>query len=132
MMPRAVDADERALSVRGPAQRLSPGGTEPAPLGAHARLPRHFLTKSQRYSTTFRAIRAERRVWWLREDLAAIDRDTGDPNDIPIDVTIVVVINDWQAIHFGHRDDAERELAAAIPERNRQQRHSRIQQRSAA
>lgn len=27
----------------------------------------HFLTKSQRYSTTFRVIRGERRVWRLRE-----------------------------------------------------------------
>jgi hypothetical protein len=32
----------------------------------------HFLTKSQRYSTTFRAIRDERRTWRLGHDLAAL------------------------------------------------------------
>jgi hypothetical protein len=36
------------------------------------------------------------------------------------------VINDWAPVHFGHRDDAERELASAIAERNRQQRQSRV------
>jgi hypothetical protein len=82
----------------------------------------HFLTKSQRYSTTFRTICAERRTWRLAQDLAALDRNTDDPNAIPIDLATVVVINDWQPIRFGHRDDAERELAAAIAERNRQQR----------
>jgi len=92
----------------------------------------HFLTKSQRYSTTFRAIRGGRRVWRLREDLAALDRDTDDPNDIPIDLATVVVINDWWPVRFGHRDDAERELAAAIAERNRQQRRSNVTARGAA
>ncbi|HEY4421943.1 MAG TPA: helix-turn-helix domain-containing protein [Pseudonocardia sp.] len=35
------------------------------------------------------------------------------------------MINDWAPVRFGHRDDAERELAAAIAERNRQQRRRR-------
>ncbi|MGH3568651.1 MAG: replication initiator [Pseudonocardia sp.] len=82
----------------------------------------HFLTKSQRYSTTFRAIRAEERRWRLRQDLAALDTD---PNGHTIDPDSVVVINDWVPVRFGHRDDAERELATAIAERNRAQRRSK-------
>jgi hypothetical protein len=91
----------------------------------------HFLTKSQRYSVTFRAIRHERRIWRLREDLAALDRATHDPTDIPIDLGSVVVINDWAPVRFGHRDDAERELAAAIAERNRQHRRTTTTRRAA-
>ncbi|GAA2538870.1 replication initiator [Pseudonocardia hydrocarbonoxydans] len=79
----------------------------------------HFLTKSQRYSTTFRAMRADRRLWRLREDLAALDTD---PNGHLVDLDTVVVVNDWQPVRFGHRDEGERELAAAIAERNRQHR----------
>ena len=91
----------------------------------------HFLTKSQRYSTTFRAIRGERRAWRLREDLAQLGRDTDGPNDFAPDLDTVTAINDWRPVHFGHRDHAERELAMAIAERNRQQRRSTIDSRSA-
>jgi hypothetical protein len=45
----------------------------------------HFLTKSQHYSTTFRAIRDKRRTWRLGHDLTALDRATEDPNHNPID-----------------------------------------------
>jgi hypothetical protein len=82
----------------------------------------HFLTKSHRYSITFRAIRHERRTWRLAQDLAELDAATDDPNEIPIDLRTVTVINDWMPVRFGHRDHAERELALAIAERNRQQR----------
>jgi hypothetical protein len=85
----------------------------------------HFLTKSQRYSTTFRAIRGERRVWRLRAELDALDRETDDENAIPPDLATITVVNDWWPTHFGHRDDGERELAAAIAERHRSQRRSR-------
>jgi hypothetical protein len=85
----------------------------------------HFLTKSHRYSTTFGAIRNERRTWRLAQDLAQLDADTDDPNDIPIDPSTVTVINDWVPVRFGHRDHAERELALAIAERNRQHRTTR-------
>jgi replication initiator protein RepSA len=85
----------------------------------------HFLTKSHRYSTTFGAIRHERRTWRLAQDLAQLDADTDDPNDIPPDLTTVVVINDWIPVRFGHRNHAERELAMAIAERKRQQRTTR-------
>ncbi|WP_433560208.1 hypothetical protein ACQPWY_27810 [Pseudonocardia xinjiangensis] len=77
-------------------------------------------------------MRADRRAWRLRADLAQLDADTDDPNDIPIDPSTVVVINDWVPVHFGHHDHAERELALAIAERNRQQRRSKIETRRAA
>jgi hypothetical protein len=72
----------------------------------------YFLTKSQRYSTTFRA--------------------TEDPNHNPIDPETVTVINDWQLVHIGHNNHGERELALAIAERNGQHRRSTIDARRAA
>jgi hypothetical protein len=81
----------------------------------------HFLTKSQRYSTTFRAILGERRAWRLRDELDRLDRDAwGDPGALGLDT--VTVINDWRLVGLGHRDHAERELAMAIAERHRQNR----------
>jgi hypothetical protein len=66
----------------------------------------------------WRAIRAERRTWRLVQDLARLDAKTDDPNDIPVDLATVVVINDWAPVRFGHHDHAERELALAMAERN--------------
>jgi hypothetical protein len=80
----------------------------------------HFLTKSQRYATTFRAIRGERRAWRLAQDLAELGADTDDPPN----PSTLVVINDWVPVHYGHRDHAERELALAIAERNRSHRRT--------
>ena len=89
----------------------------------------HFLTKSQRYSTTFRAIRGERRTWRVRHELDELARDTwGDTGD-PIDLDTVTVINDWRLVGVGHQNHAERELAMAIAERNRQQRTTRRENR---
>lgn len=87
----------------------------------------HFLSKSQRYSTTFRAMRAERRRWRLREDLAALDRDTDNPggDTTAPDLDTITVINEWVPIRFGHRDHGERELALAIAERHRAERQER-------
>jgi hypothetical protein len=82
----------------------------------------HFLTKSQRYSTTFRAIRGERRDWRLRDELARLDDDTWGKDSPPIDLTTVTVINDWRLLGVGHRNHAEQEQAMAIAERNRQHR----------
>ncbi|TCK27117.1 replication initiator [Pseudonocardia endophytica] len=82
----------------------------------------HFLTKSRAYSTTFRAIRGERRVWRLVETLREIDRDTDDPNDIAPDLTTITVVNDWSVVHIGHHNDAERDVAQGISERFRAQR----------
>jgi replication initiator protein RepSA len=78
----------------------------------------HFLTKSQRYSVTFKALRGVRRTWRLLADLAQLDAETTD-NAIPADLDTITVINDWWPVHYGHRDDGERELAAAIAERRR-------------
>ena len=85
----------------------------------------HFLTKSQRYSTTFKQLRGRRRIWRLLTDLAQLDHDTDDPNTIPPDPDTITVINDWWPIRYGHRDDAERELAHAIAERHRATRQTR-------
>jgi hypothetical protein len=92
----------------------------------------YFLTKSQRYSTTFRAVHDERRTWRLGHDLAALDLATECPNHNPIDPKSVTVINDWQLVHIGHNNHGERELALAIAERNRQHRRSTINTRRAA
>jgi hypothetical protein len=85
----------------------------------------HFLTKSQRYSVTFKAMRGQRRTWRLLIDLAELDADTASGNGTAPDLDTITVINDWWPIHYGHRDDAERELAAAIAERQCSTRHSR-------
>ncbi len=73
---------------------------------------------------TFRAIRAGRRLWRLVQDLTELGERTDDPNEIPPDPTSVVVVNEWWPVHFGHRDDGERELAAAIAEKHRARRRS--------
>ncbi|MEU4375171.1 replication initiator [Pseudonocardia alni] len=77
----------------------------------------HFLTKSRNYSTTFGAIRGERRTYRLGETLAALDT--------PAEPGSVLVVNDWQVVQFGHRNDAEREIALGIAERRREQRRTR-------
>ena len=85
----------------------------------------HFLTKSRRYSTTFGAIRAERRTWRLLDTLDRLARDTDDPGDVPPDLDTVTVINDWRLVGIGHHNHAERELAMAIAERHRTHRTTR-------
>lgn len=72
----------------------------------------HVLTKSRAYSTTFKAIRADRRAYRIAE---ALDRLGLDPDE-------VLVVNDWAFTGTGYRDDAERELALGIAERLRTQR----------
>jgi hypothetical protein len=87
----------------------------------------HFMTKSRAYSTTFTAIRQERRTWRLRDQLEQLGADTDSPDEksLPADLDTITVINDWHVTHIGHHDHAERELALAIAERNRTQRRSR-------
>jgi hypothetical protein len=72
----------------------------------------HFLTKSRRYSTTFRVIRGDRRAFRLAETLDALGLDPDS----------VLVVNDWRFQGAGYRDDAERELAAGIAQRIRDNR----------
>ena len=79
----------------------------------------HFLTKSRAYSTTFGAIRGERRTYRLGETLAALNT--------PAEPGSVLVVNDWQVVQIGHRNDAEREIALGIAERRREQRRTRTE-----
>ena len=94
----------------------------------------HFMTKSRAYSVTFTALRAERRIWRLRNDLDQLAADTdnhGEPTG-PIELDTITVINDWRVVHIGHRGHAERELALAVAERNRSQRRITRTRRRAA
>jgi hypothetical protein len=77
----------------------------------------HFLSKSQRYSTTFKRIRGDRQTYRLEENLAEIGA-TADS---------VAVINDWQMTSVGHRSPEEQELALAIAERQRAARQHRYE-----
>ncbi|SFR29348.1 hypothetical protein SAMN04488564_118149 [Lentzea waywayandensis] len=72
----------------------------------------HFLSKSQRYSVTFKHLREERREFRAAETL---DRLGFDPE-------LVVVVNDWQYAASGYANPEERELALAIAEGRREQR----------
>ncbi|THV30038.1 replication initiator [Glycomyces paridis] len=66
----------------------------------------HFLTKSRAWSTTLGELRSIRARFRLAETLAALDVTADD----------VIVVNDWEAVGFGHDTDAEREYAEAIAE----------------
>ena len=89
----------------------------------------HFLTKSRRYSTTFTNLRGDRRSHRLAADLAGLRSE--DPESEPVDPATVTVINDWWPVRFGHRDDAEREWAAAVAERHRRTRSTTSARRAA-
>ncbi|WP_198587084.1 replication initiator [Glycomyces xiaoerkulensis] len=72
----------------------------------------HFLTKSRRWSTTLGELRSIRARYRLAEILAELEVAESD----------VVVVNDWEAVGFGHASAAERELAAGIAETMLQQK----------
>ncbi|MCG8919242.1 replication initiation protein [Actinokineospora sp. PR83] len=72
----------------------------------------HFLTKSRAYSTTFKTIRGDRRAYRLHESLTAAE----------LDPHTTLLIGHWDFHGTGYRDDAERELAAAIAERTQLER----------
>jgi hypothetical protein len=72
----------------------------------------HFLTKSQRYSTTFGAIRRERHLFQIAYTLNELGHEVDD-------LAEVLVINDWRLVGIGHQTEAEKELAEAIGERAR-------------
>jgi hypothetical protein len=82
----------------------------------------HFLSKSRAYSTTFKAIRAERRAFRTAEMLDQLGHDPGS----------VLLVNDWTYTGTGYDNDAERELAMAIAERTRDQRRRKYEQEVAA
>jgi len=64
----------------------------------------HFLTKSKAYSTTFTQLRRARRLHRYAELLTELDASEDD----------ITVINHWELTSVGHKNDAQRELAAAI------------------
>ena len=72
----------------------------------------------------------ERRTWRLLADLAQLDPTPTTTTRIPPDLDTITVINDWWPVHYGHRDDAERELAAAIAERHRTTTASRSDEKA--
>ncbi|MFC7342107.1 replication initiator [Saccharopolyspora griseoalba] len=76
----------------------------------------HFLTKSQHYSVPFRHIRDDRRRYRHEETLTEL----GVTDDT------ITVINDWSLVSVGHRTQEERELAAAIAQRQRDARKHRL------
>ncbi|QUG99584.1 replication initiation protein [Saccharopolyspora erythraea] len=80
----------------------------------------HFLSKSQRYSTTFKRIRGDRQTWQHERALAAVLDEAGLDAETP-----VTVINHWDMTSVGHETAEERELAAAIAERKRADRKNR-------
>lgn len=82
----------------------------------------HFLTKSVRYSVSFTAMREERRAWRYRELL----------DQLGVEDTDILVINDWRITSYGYGSDEERELAGAIYERVRQRRMERFERERAA
>ena len=72
----------------------------------------HFLTKSKHYSTRFGELRNVRRLWHYEQML---DR-------LGVTEDEITVINHWNHTDTGYDTDAERELASAIYERQREQR----------
>jgi len=82
----------------------------------------HFLTKSKHYSSTFTAIRGERRAFRAQETL---DR-------LGLEADSVVVVNDWAYTGSGYDNDAERELASAVADRLREQRRRKYEREVAA
>lgn len=86
----------------------------------------HFLSKSRRYSTTFRELRGDRRRWRLATTLAEIDQATHDPDagSHDVDPDDFIVINDWEFVRIGHDTHDQRDQAIAIAERNRERRRT--------
>jgi hypothetical protein len=82
----------------------------------------HFLTKSRRYSTTFKAIREDQATYRHDEALTTLGVCEDD----------VIVVNNWRFISVGYLDDAERELAAGIAARIRDQRKRQYEERQSA
>jgi hypothetical protein len=81
----------------------------------------HFLTKSQRYSTTFTGLRQSRLTY--RRDQRHPDGEK-DPWGREIREQTVLVISAWQYAGTGHATTAEAQLALAAAARARD--HDRI------
>ena len=121
--------DHHRVGARRPARLRR---AQPAPLGAHARLPRAL---PHQVAALLGHLQSPTRG---ASDLAAARRprpsSTPTPpttTPIPPDLDTITVINDWWPVHYGHRDDGERELAAAIAERRRATRRTTTARRAA-
>lgn len=78
----------------------------------------HFLTKSQRYSTTFRRIRDDRRDY----------RHQAVLEELGISDESITIVNHWDMTGIGHRSPEETDLAIGIAQRQRATRKLRYQQ----
>ena len=87
-------------------------------MGAHARLRRHFLTKSRRYSVTFGALRAARTEHRRAQRHPGGERD---PWGRPLDESVVLVLGTWTYAGTGYTTPAA-ELATASAARAREHR----------
>jgi hypothetical protein len=81
----------------------------------------HFLTKSQRYSTTFTRLRQARLTYRRTQRHPGGEKD---PWGRDLDEHTVLVISAWQYAGTGHATTAERQLALAAAARARE--HDRI------
>ena len=80
----------------------------------------HFLTKSRRYATSFRGLRAARRAWTARRrhgPTVALDRDG---RLLPPAGTVIVA--DWQYAGRGYTTAADAWLAASMAADHQQAR----------
>ena len=94
VIPAPPPHDRNRLAARRPAAVRR---AEPAPVGAHARLPRPLPHQVPRLlGHLHRHPRSERRTWRLRADLDQLAADTDDPGDIAAATsTPSPSINDW-------------------------------------
>ncbi len=81
----------------------------------------HFLTKSQRYSTTFTRLRQDRLTYRRAQRHPNGEKD---PWGRDLDEHAVLLISAWQYAGTGHATTAERQLALAAAARARE--HDRI------
>jgi hypothetical protein len=81
----------------------------------------HFLTKSRRYSVTFKSLRAARATWRRRQEPLAIK---GDQGDAPIRVTLLTYAG------TGWRTTADAFLALSAAARARE--HERVARQETA
>jgi hypothetical protein len=80
----------------------------------------HFLTKSRRYSTTFRALRAARRAWtavWRHGPRVVLDQDG---RVLPPEGSVVIA--DWEYHGRGYSTFADAWLARSLGEQAREMR----------
>ena len=83
----------------------------------------HFLSKSLRYSTTFKALAEVRRRHARKEELGE-DADSADQWGRPVIDNGVEVVGSWQYLGWGYQSHGEAWLAAAAAARAREERQN--------